>query len=316
MSSIVLLLSDKRSGSTMFQAEICRHSAVQTVPYSPHSNLETHWWLMAAVLLELPEQMFSSGRPYDGYGSRRNARAYMLNLLEKCVPDYQPPAGDRALVFDGWEALCNALARPVFFEKSPQFLAHWSALSLILDWIKETKFDVKIVAMVRNPHGTMYSAAAQFGTDPQMRQYGWLEICRNLLAIEQMLPGNSFLKIRYEDLVNSPVDGFAKVCRFAGLEPESAVGSGTHAHSSEKWKMDPGYNLDLDPAVRQMALHFGYTDDELSNLKETTSSVSQKNFKRQSIRLRVNRFRDRFVQPALLRIRKPIERGRAKDDSL
>ena len=140
MPSIVLLLSDKRSGSTMFQDEICRHPDVQTVPYSPHSNLETHWWLTAAVLLRRPDRLFSSGRAYGGYGSRANARAYMIDLLARCVPDFQPPADDRTLVFEGWEALCQAYARPVFFEKSPQFLAHWAALSLILEWMQTTRF--------------------------------------------------------------------------------------------------------------------------------------------------------------------------------
>ena len=84
MPSIVLLLSDKRSGSTMFQDEICRHPAVQTVPSSPHANLETHWWLMAAVLLQRPDALFSAGQRYGGYGSRANARAY-ISVLEEQV---------------------------------------------------------------------------------------------------------------------------------------------------------------------------------------------------------------------------------------
>lgn len=316
MPSIVLLLSDKRSGSTMFQDEICRHPDVQTVPYSPHSNLETHWWLTAAVLLRRPDRLFSSGRAYGGYGSRANARAYMIDLLARCVPDFQPPADDRALVFDGWEALCQAYARPVFFEKSPQFLAHWAALSLILEWMQTTRFDVKIVAMVRNPHGTMYSAAALFGTDPGKRQYGWLEICRNLLAFEQMLPEGRLLTVRYEDLVQAPVDGFAAICRFIGIEPDPRAGSGTHAKSSEKWKQDSSYTLQLDPAVQQIARRFGYSSADLANPQPAGAGAPLKAPKRRSPRLRVNRLRDRFVQPALLRLRRALGRKPAKDESL
>ena len=316
MPSIVLLLSDKRSGSTMFQDEICRHPAVQTVPYSPHSNLETHWWLMAAVLLQRPDQLFSSGRAYRGYGSRANARAYMVDLLAQCVPDFQPPEDARALVFEGWEALCSTYARPVFFEKSPQFIAHWAALSLILEWMQATKFDVKIVTMVRNPHGTLYSAAALFGTDPGERQYGWLELSRNLLAFEQMLPEGKLLRVRYEDLVLQPAEGFAAICRFIGIGPDPRVGSGTHAKSSGKWKQDGSYTLQLDPAVQQIAGHFGYSSADLANPQGAGAGGGLKPLRRRSPRLSANRLRDRLVQPALLRLRSAFGRKPAKDDSL
>lgn len=316
MPSIVLLLSDKRSGSTMFQDEICRHPAVQTVPSSPHANLETHWWLMAAVLLQRPDALFSAGQRYGGYGSRANARAYMVELLARCVPDFQPPEAPRALVFEGWEALCRAYARPVFFEKSPQFLAHWAALSLILEWMQTTDFEVKIVAMVRNPHATLYSAAALFGTDPGTRQYGWLEICRNLLAFERMLPEGTLRRVRYEDLVQEPAREFAEICRFIGIEADPRVGSGTHAKSSEKWRRDGSYRLQLDPAVRQIAGQLGYDSTDLANPQDAATDPTLQPFRRRSPRLPVNRIRDRFVQPALLRLRSAFGRKRSKDKSL
>ncbi|MBI6630256.1 sulfotransferase family protein [Pontibaca salina] len=305
MPSAVILLSDKRSGSTMFQDEICRHSAVRTVPYSPHSNLETHWWLMAAVLLQSSGRLFSGGQRYKGYGSRANARAYMVDLLEKSVPDFAPPSDDYTLVFQGWDALCRKLAQPVFFEKSPQFVAHWAALTLLLDWIEQTDLEVRVVGLVRNPHGVMYSAARQFGTDPASRQIGWLATCRNLLAFSQMLGPEQFTLVRYEDLIRDPISGFADICRFIGLAPEAQVGSGTHRDSSEKWRADPRYRLALDPSVRQMARHMGYAHAELENANAASSpaETAAHGVTRSSFRLWINRRRDRLVQPLLIRLR-------------
>lgn len=306
MPVVVILLSDKRSGSTLFQEELCSHAAIETVPYSPHSNLETHWWLMAAVLLRRPGTLFASGRPYKGYGSAANTRAYMRDLLEKCVPDFEIPENDRDLVFDGWEALCTAYARPVFFEKSPQLLAQWVSLSLILEWMERTSFEVKIVSLVRNPHSVMYSAAKLFGTDPETRQLAWLNGCRNLLAFSQMIPPESQMHMRYEELVNDPVNQFSEVARFVGVEPDPMVGVNAHSGSTQKWVSDPEYLLSLDPAVMQIAGHFGYSREDLENPNRAPADADKcavSSVNRRSIRLLINRLRDRFVQPMLIRLR-------------
>ncbi|MBY6069561.1 sulfotransferase [Leisingera aquaemixtae] len=315
MATVVILLSDKRSGSTMFQNEICRHPAVETAAYSPHRYLETHWWLMSAVLLDLPGPLFAVRKRYDGYGSRNNARALMVDLLARCAPGFAPPAEDRALVFEGWEALCQSSPAPVFFEKSPQILAQWAALTLMLEWIEQTDFTVKIVGLVRNPHGVMYSAARLFGTDPETRQLAWLNGCRNLLAIEQMLPEGSYMRVRYEDLTASPEAGFGGVARFIGIAPDGAMGSGTRAGPEQKWKNDAGYLLELHPAVRQMAQHFGYSGADLDNPKDPAQGAPQA-YRRRTFRFGVNRLRDRLVQPALIQIRNAVRRGRAGGGSL
>lgn len=310
MADVVILLSDKRSGSTMFQDELCKHPLIQTVPYSPHSNLETHWWLMAAVLLGLPDPLFSGGRAYSGYGSKRNARVQMLDLLAKCAPDYTPSSDDEKLVYDGWEALCTTLGQPVFFEKSPQFVAHWAALSLLYTWMERTKLDVKVIGLVRNPHGVMYSAARLFGTNPVTRQIGWLETCRNLIAFSQMLPKEQYQQYRYEDLAKDPVAKFEEICRFIGVEPNSSVGAGTHSSSSQKWLTDDGYRLILHNSVVQMANFLGYTDEALHNPNGVNQDVASSETQRKSIRLWFNRRRDRFLRPILMRFRQTMKTSR------
>ena len=104
MKTVVILLSDKRSGSTMFQDALCAHPNIQTVDYSPHTYLETHHWLKAAVLLGQNPSLFSNGKTYKNYGSKKNARIYLEAELKGNLPNYIIPKDDKQLVFEGWVA--------------------------------------------------------------------------------------------------------------------------------------------------------------------------------------------------------------------
>lgn len=262
---VVILLSDKRSGSTMFQRALCKHPQIRTVDYSPHTYLETHHWLKAAVLLGKHPKTFSNGKTYKGYGSINNAKVYMLDCIKGNVPAFKVPNSDEELVMQGWESLCQQYAQPVFFEKSPQIIANWSALSLLLEWIKQTSFDVKIIGLVRNPMAVQYSAFQLFHTDPKDRQFGWLEIHKNLLAFKNLLPPESFYLLKYEDIVFKPKPTFEKICEFIGLEAHKDVGSKVHAKSLSKWEKDPFFRLQLDESVKQIATYFGYEEKDFYN---------------------------------------------------
>ena len=84
---------------------------------------------LLAPLFEHADVLFVGEKTYAGYGSRENARAYLVETLARNLPGYAPPADDRELVFGGWEALCRHFGTPVFFEKSPQILEQWAALA-------------------------------------------------------------------------------------------------------------------------------------------------------------------------------------------
>ena len=83
----------------------------------------------------MPKQTFYGNTYPSSLKSKRAARNYIVDCLTGNLPDYSVPDSDRDLVFGGWEALCRQFAQPVFFEKSPQHLAQWGALSLLLEWI-------------------------------------------------------------------------------------------------------------------------------------------------------------------------------------
>jgi hypothetical protein len=312
MPTAVVLLSDKRSGSTMLQEELCRHPGVRHVDFSPHTYFETHHWLKAAVVLRRPEPLFVGGKTYAGYGSRENARAYLVETLTRNLPGYVPPADDRELVFGGWEALCHRFGTPVFFEKSPQILAQWAALSLLLEWIAATNVTVRIVFLVRNPLAVQYSAEQLFLSEPSVRQFAWLNSHRNLLAFKAMLPSQLNRFVRYEDLVANPQGTLRDLLEFIGLAPHPDVGAGVHGSSREKWRNDPRFILQLDPSVRQLAMHLGYTEEELENPNRDShadphEAAATARSQQRALRLALNRVRDRVVRPIYLRVR-----GRAR----
>jgi hypothetical protein len=249
----------------MFQTELCRLPQVQHVRYSPHTYCETHHWLKSACLLNSPPELFAGGKRYGGYGPRAATRRYLIDCVRGNVPEFEVPANDEKLVFEGWEALCERYAAPVFFEKSPQIVHHWAALDLLFHWIERTGFSVRVVGLVRNPLAVMASAAKAFSTPPYERQFGWAEGCRNLMSVGQILGPDRFRMVRYEDLVASPSAEFDALCWFIGVEPSENLGSAVHGQSTRKWIEDPTFTLRLHPSVRRIAGQFGYEDHELEN---------------------------------------------------
>ena len=306
MKTVVILLSDKRSGSTMFQDALCTHPKVQTVEYSPHTYLETHHWLKAAVLLNIHPSRLSNGKTYKNYGSRKNARIYLESELKGNLPDYEIPKDDKQLVFEGWEALCDQFAQPIFFEKSPQHLANWAALSLLLEWAQQTKkYKVKIIGLVRNPLAVQYSAFKLFRTLPNQRQYGWLHMHKNLLAFKNLLHEDQFQLIRYEDIVDDSETTLTAICNFIGIEYDATMAHKIHGNSKTKWNDDPYFTLTLDSAVTQMANTFGYVASALKNDNTKQPSAWELfvwNCNTMLLKGK-NRLINRFIRPILLKLK-------------
>ncbi|PQB04243.1 sulfotransferase family protein [Aureitalea marina] len=274
--TVVILLSDKRSGSTMLQDALCAHSQIQTVRYSPHTYLETQHWLKGAVILEKDQSDFHGNKVYSGYGSAKNARIYLKDELNGNLPDFNLTTDDSSLVFSGWEAICEEFAKPVFFEKSPQVVAHWGALALILEWMQITKFRVKIIGLVRNPLAVQYSAFKLFRSLPVKRQFGWLSGQKNLVRFAQAIDPASYYQLRYEDLVNQPEKSLQAICDFIGCDFEEATSKNIHGNSMRKWNDDPFFDLQLDPSVVNMAMELGYSADELANNNESRPDLLSK----------------------------------------
>ena len=287
----------------MFQSEICKHPQIQTVAYSPHTYLETHHWLKGAVLTHAAPATFSGNKVYSGYGNYNSALQYTIDGIKGNVPDFQVPTDVKELVFKGWDALCEKFAKPVFFEKSPQYIANWASLSLMLEWAEQTSYCVKYIGLTRNPLSVQYSAFKLFFTEPEKRQFGWLENQKNLLAFQSLVPADSFYSVKYEDIISNPQDAFSGIFSFLGLSDYSIAGRGTHSKSLEKWRDDSEFQLQLDPAVKQIARKFGYSESELTNPKKPPLPKNYKRKKRMEARFKLfkTRLRDRVIIPLSLK---------------
>ncbi len=300
--TVVILLSDKRSGSTMFENEICRHPDINPVAYSPHADRETHHWLNAAGLLGMPKQLYYGHAPYKGYGIKKTTRRYLIDCIKGNVPEFVVPEDDENLIFKGWEALCTKFAKPVFFEKSPQHPHHWAALHLMLKWIQTTAFDVKIIGLVRNPMAVMYSAQKLFKTDPFERQFGWVNCYRNILAIKEVVGGEQFHMVRYEDLISNPNRAFCEICDYLGLAHSSSMGEGVHGRSVQKWLKDPEFDLQLHESAVHIAQYLGYGKEAILNPPKPGLARNEKTRRKIEglCKLTYSRFIDRFLKPILL----------------
>lgn len=309
--TVVILLSDKRSGSTMVQEELCRHPAIQHVAYSPHTYYETHHWLKGAVVMGMPHPIFADGKTYPGYGSRKGARRYLIDGICGNVPEFPISKADGELVFGGWDALCARFAQPVFFEKSPQYLAQWAALSLLLQWMQSTDYQVRLIGLVRNPLAVMHSAQKLFFTEPETRQFAWAQSYRNLLSFSAMLQPGQIRIIRYEDIIENPPEKFREICRFIGVDYDAAIGAGVHGEAGGRWHADPEFPLQLHESVKQVAHCFGYRDEEMYNPSKPGPSPWRKHWKRVEafLKLARARVRDRVWKPALLRFRNGRNHG-------
>lgn len=264
-ATVVILLSDKRSGSTWFERELCKHRDVRHIHFTPHTYNETHYWVKAACILPTATEDFSGGVRPDAYGSSTAARKSLVKTIQGNVPDFVVPDDAEKLVFEGWNVLCKQFAHPVFFEKSPQHPHHWAALELLVSWIRTTDYQVRVIGLVRNPMSVMYSALQLFQTDPQNRQFGWAHANRNILKFGELLNDEQFYFVRYEDVVRQPELEFRKLCDFIGIDYESAVGQSVHDSSLNKWRDDVTYTLQLDESVSALAREFGYSEQDLYN---------------------------------------------------
>ncbi|MBN1681625.1 MAG: sulfotransferase [Anaerolineae bacterium] len=261
----IMLISEKRSGSTIFQTELNKHPLVNVIAHTEHNDHETQYWLKAACVLGLPGNDFLHGRPPYTYA---DARSKLIGLLRSNVPGFVIPDDDKQLVFEGWAALCQQFG-PVWFEKTPQHSQNWAALSVVLDYIHTTGADLRIIGLVRNPLGMVYSAWRSWRSNYWQRQFDWQTAYSNFQRLQHALPSEQVLLVQYEDLAQRPSEVMQRVCQFCDLPYHPDVGAGLHARSVDRWQADPAYLLQLDPDVRLLAQQFGYQAGELENKRST-----------------------------------------------
>ena len=257
----IILLSEKSSGSSPCQRLLAKAADIKHVSKTRHSQKETLYWVKAASILGKPQvEMVNSEVPIKQGKARRD----LVALLTDNLDDFAPPETDKALIMNGWRALCRRYA-PVFLEKSPHHLCQWSALELILQCMKELEdIDFLLIGLVRNPLDTIYSQYKRWGSPPGKVQAQWVVAYQNLLRLKTIL-GEKLLILRYEDIVQS-IHHLEPVFRFCGVKT-TTVDNDLHARSIRKWQDDTLFGYSLSPDAIALAEDYGYKKDELINTK-------------------------------------------------
>lgn len=251
--SQILLLSDKSSGSTIFQYELLKHPEISGAKYTSHNDHETLFWVKAAVLLGRPKsEFFNSEYPFHkGY-----ARKSIIDIVTKNVDGFEVPEDDEKLIQSGWEALTQA-HQPIFFEKSPHHLNHWASTRLIIDYVNKNP-NVKVIGLTRNPLSVIYSTMSRWFVNPIERQYKWDYTYQNLIKAQQLIPKEQFHLVNYEDLIQKGQIVYKDLCEYLKIDYHSEMGKGVHQKSKEKWKHDESFEIPLDNGVKMTAAYFGY----------------------------------------------------------
>jgi hypothetical protein len=263
MSKCIIILSNKASGSSACQNLLAKLVDIKHVTKTRHFENETLYWTKAASILKMPQKkMLGSEVPIES----NNAKSDLKKILADNIKGFVAPNNDKDLIFGGWNELC-ATYSPIFLEKSPHHLYQWSSLELIMecmDLLSDVEF--LLIGLVRNPMDTLYSAYRSWKIPPEKLQYEWLESYRNLQKLKSLV-GERLVIIRYEDIVHS-VESLNPVFKFCGLDSCSADNNYLHKQSINKWKNDKYYGFNLSDEVTQLAMSYGYKEDELKNTRK------------------------------------------------
>lgn len=256
----IIILSERSSGSSALQNYLVKFAGARHATTHRHFENETLYWTKAASVLGLPQiKMVDSRVPF----SSGEAKKDLLALLAENVPDFQPTADDYDWIMQGWRKLCQRFS-PLFIEKSPHHLCEWSALELILQAQRAIEdVDYLIIGLVRNPLDTIYSHFERWKSIPALVEKQWMVSYQNLIRFRDQLPENTII-IRYEDVINQP-KVMEPILQFCGVSPSEEAQSYFHSRSVQKWKTDHWFSFALSQECRQLAIRYGYQDEELQS---------------------------------------------------
>lgn len=257
---VVVILSEKSSGSTVLQTLLTSHPSVRHVAHTRHQESETLFWVKAASILGKPQiDMVDSVVPLG----RTEARRLLIELATDNIPRYRAPTDDDDLVFESWSRLVRHYA-PVFVEKSPHHLLQSSALELMREAMsRDPGVEWLLVGLVRNPIDTLYSQWRRWRTPPEAVERQWVVAYRNLARLAEEA-GPAVVVLRYEDVVTNPAV-LAPVLSFCGLSATDVNRDLLHGSSIHQWRRDRWFRFRLSPPAAALAKTFGYREDELTS---------------------------------------------------
>ncbi len=231
---------------------------MQPLTATMHSESETLFWTKAASMLGLPQnQMENSEVPMSAQRAEQSLRSF---LRQNGLPDDMPLKSESDF-FAAFSALVKRLPGH-FVEKTPHHLYQPSCIALMERYANQSQsagIHCHFIGLVRNPIDTLYSSWRRFGVRPSREAKHWLTAYRELRALSER--SEDVHIIRYEDLVS----GRADLSHLTSIEPRENEGERFVSSSVQKWRSDPKFSYQLSDECRELALDYGYDEEELSN---------------------------------------------------
>ena len=128
-----------------------------------------------------------------------------------------------------------------------------------------TDIDFRFVGLVRNPMDVMYSAWTRWRLSPEKFQHHWRHAYDNLARFHRLV-GDRLVIVRYEDFASSKNTASELFTQLGIVAVRPGADAYIHGDARSRWKVDNTYGFQLDPAVRQTAASYGYSDGDLANI--------------------------------------------------
>jgi hypothetical protein len=273
---LIYIHSASHSGSTLLAMQLARHPEVATVGELAGTPFRSRPGYRCSCGAELERCGFwravSAAMARRGYAYRaataetdiRNASNPIVRRL--LIPRHRGPvieslrAAALALVpgarahLERHERLKTALVESILECTGKPVLVDSSKSGVQLKYhLRNPRFDVKLIWLVRDGRGVARSIARNQGASVEQGAYEWRRRNEEALSIVQGLPAQRWIQVRYEELCAEPEQTLARVWRFIGVAPERAEDAAAELHvlghasrlkgpapirASERWKSE------------------------------------------------------------------------------
>ena len=231
----VFVVGGRRSGTTLLATLLDRHSQIAVPP-------ETHFFGHFRRRIEDPS-VLQHGELVAEFLANQRALDMKLDPVRLLDRFRRYPADLAHLFRASLEEYASAFGKPRPGEKTP---GHLEFVPTILQWFP----DAKVVCIIRDGRAAVLSAArlGWRGGDIVGLSMIWRQSVRWMFAWERQYP-RSFLRVRYEDLLQDSTGTLDIVDRFVGIRFEAGqldVSVPTHAVPDweAKWKAKSAAELD------------------------------------------------------------------------
>jgi len=228
---ILFIVGVPRSGTTLLKSILSAHSRIAIAP-------ETHFFQKFYNRYGDPNKDSDFERLWSDLKDNKyfldlglsNIQSFKHNLLQDRPRTYQKIYTQLLREYAGQKG------KEVCGDETP---GHFEFIDLLASFYPEAKF----IHIIRDPRAVAASfAKTPWGAGRSHFQNAkrWARYIRASARHKQEMP-DTYLEIRYEDLVIRPVEVIKKVCNFIGVDHEDQMSdfyqiAGSYLSASEPWK--------------------------------------------------------------------------------